>query len=96
MSQSINLLLKKEGRPLALSHGSLFLDLPRRWSNRSRFCTKAKKAAEAEAPAEPVEGVTEGDEQSEAPEEEDATPHPEKQPAGADQGKLDDTWDEFE
>ncbi len=52
---------------LGLSHGSLFLDLPRRWSNRSRFCTKAKKAAEEETPAEPVEGVAQGDDQSEAP-----------------------------
>ncbi len=51
--------------------GGLFVDLLRRWCNRSRFCTKAKAApppAEEEAPAKPVEGVAQGDEQTEAPE----------------------------
>ncbi len=54
-----------------LGIGGPFLDPLRRWSNRSRFCTKQKKAApppaEAETSAEPVTEAPKGDEQSEAP-----------------------------
>ncbi len=83
--------------------GGRCIDLLRRWHNRSRFCTKPKKAApppaEEETPAEPVKGAGESDEQSEAPEppkEEEATVGG---PGGAEQakqGELDDTWDDFE
>ncbi len=63
--------------------GGLFLELLRRWSNRSRFCTKPKKAAEAkakeeaEADTEAAEGGAESEELSEGdrdrPEEEKTT-----------------------
>ncbi len=83
--------------------GGLFLDLLRRWSNRSRFCGKQEKAAppptEEEMCSEPANERVEGDEQSEAPEppkEEEATVGG---PGGAEQpqqGAMDDTWDDFE
>ncbi len=82
--------------------GALFLELLRRWSNRSRVCTKAKAApppAEEEMCSEPANERVEGDEQSEAPKppkEEEATVGG---PGGAEQpqqGAMDDTWDEFE
>ncbi len=63
-------LARRFGR-LERGFGGLFLDLLRRWSNRSRFCTKAKKAArplaEEEMCSEPANERVEGDEQSEAP-----------------------------
>ncbi len=83
--------------------GGLFVDLLRRWSNRSRFCGKQEKAApppaEEEMCSEPANERVEGDEQSEASEpqqEEEAT---EAEPGGAEQpqqGAMDDTRDEFE
>ncbi len=88
---------------LERSFGGLFLDLLQRWSNRSRFCGKQKKAApppaEEEMCSEPANERVEGDEQSEAPEppeQEEATQQPGKDAPQAEQGQLDDTWDEFE
>ncbi len=89
---------------LERAFGGLFVDLLKRWSNPSRFCTKPKKAArplaEEETPAEPVEGVAQGDEQSEAPwdprRKRKPLRPPKNSPQGADQGKLDDTWGQFE
>ncbi len=88
---------------LERSFGGLFLELLRRWSNRSRFRGKQEKAtpppAEEEMCSEPANERVEGDEQSEAPEppkEEEATVGG---PGGAEQpqqGAMDDTWDEFE
>ncbi len=60
----------------------------------------APPPAEEETPSEPVEGVAEGDEQTEAPypprKRKRAINHPHTDPPGVKQGEMDDTWDEFE
>ncbi len=81
--------------------GGPFLDPLRRWSNRSPFCTKAKKAArplaEEEMCSEPANERVEGDEQSEAPDhQEEGTRGTPSDAEGPEQGALDGRWGQFE
>ncbi len=83
--------------------GGLFLDLLRRWSNRSRFRGKQEKAApppaEEEMCSEPANERVEGDEQSEASEpqqEEEVTVGGQGGAEHPQEGTSDDTWGQFE